>query len=391
MIPELSLLFLSAAAASAGLSWVARKWAPSIGLLDEPDGKRKLHRRATPLGGGIAIATAFAIVLAATRWTGPCHAAGSSLLPSLLLAGIWLTAVGTLDDLVDLRVRSKLVGQLLAVGILVIGGLRVDRVDLFGRAVQLGWLAVPVTAFWLMGAINSINLLDGMDGLASSLSLVMTLAITVIAGLRGDLSVAGPAVVFAGALGGFLLHNLPPARIFLGDGGSLVLGLVVGAFTILAAQGDGHGTAAMMPLVLWTIPILDCGLSIVRRTLAGRHLYAPDRDHLHHRLLDLLGSDRRTLAVFVTLSLLTATVSIASLRPGASWLATFAALFTVGLLAACQLLPRGNVRGASGRLPLWPEPCARPLETRPFPTLIEDPLVHGHGSESEMAAAQSSA
>ena len=157
-------------------------------------------------------------------------------------------------------------------------------------------MAVPLTVLWLLGAINAINLLDGIDGLATVLGLVLSLTFAAIALFVGRPEIAILSFVFAGSLAGFGLLNFPPASIFLGDSGSMLIGFLMG---VLAIKGSmkGPGTVLLAaPLAVWTLPILDSAAAIVRRKLTGRSIYAPDRGHLHHRLLDRLGSNVRVLA-----------------------------------------------------------------------------------------------
>ena len=143
--------------------------------------------------------------------------------------------------------------------------------------------------------MNSVNLLDGIDGLATMLGIILIATFAALAAAAGRMEVAWIAMVFAGSLCGFIRFNLPPASIFLGDSGSMLIGLVVGT---LAIQGTlkGPGTVLLAaPLAVWTIPILDSAAAILRRKLTGRSIYATDRGHLHHRLLERLGSNSRVL------------------------------------------------------------------------------------------------
>jgi UDP-GlcNAc:undecaprenyl-phosphate GlcNAc-1-phosphate transferase len=286
--------------ASGALTALVRRIAPRLYLVDTPDKRRKVHRRAIPLGGGVAVFVASAAVLAAFWYLpSPLQSLLQERPPHLgfLLAGaLVIVIVGTLDDLVELRGRQKLVGQILAAMIVTAGGLVIERIVLFGWELELGPLAVPLTLFWLLGAINAVNLLDGIDGLASVLGIILSGATAVLAALSGHPSVAIIAVVFAGSLLGFLRFNFPPASIFLGDAGSMLIGLMVGA---LAIHGSfkGPGTVLLAaPLAVWTIPVFDSAAAILRRKLSGRSIYTTDRGHLHHRLLDHLGSSRKVLA-----------------------------------------------------------------------------------------------
>ncbi|MCX7424615.1 MAG: MraY family glycosyltransferase [Planctomycetia bacterium] len=216
-------------------------------------------------------------------------------LPWLLLAGLVIVILGLVDDVRNLSGKQKLLGQIVAASILLAGGLLIERVECFGWLVGFGWLAYPITLFWFLGAINSLNLLDGIDGLAAMLGIILSCTIAAMSVLTGNYGVAIVAMVFAGSLLGFMRYNFPPASIFLGDTGSMLIGLVVGALAIRGSL-KGAGTVLLAaPLAVWTIPIFDSVAAILRRKLTGQSIYATDRGHLHHRLLNLLGSNRKVL------------------------------------------------------------------------------------------------
>jgi UDP-GlcNAc:undecaprenyl-phosphate GlcNAc-1-phosphate transferase len=367
-------IFLLACLVSLGLTALVREIAPRIGLTDDPDGHRKLHGRATPLGGGVAIYLTTAVILG-TLWllpgepppfddaiaataasdtaksgsadatTSPADAAartptdesagrpgdnlaprardmstklrvGYKELPALLLAGLIIVLVGLVDDWKGLRGRVKLAGQAVAVSVLIAGGVLIRRIDifgcqvsfevptysaaLFGHEIFFAPLAYLVTLFWLLGAINALNLLDGIDGLATILGIILSctiaaMAIVMAAQGATNQGVAIIAMVLVGSLLGFLRFNFPPASIFLGDSGSMLIGLVVGALAI-GGSLKGPGTVLLAaPLAIWTLPFFDSAAAILRRKLTGRSIYDTDRGHLHHRLMNLLGSNRKVL------------------------------------------------------------------------------------------------
>jgi len=193
--------------------------------------------------------------------------------------------------------KVKLLGQIIAALIVVAAGLQIDGFFVFGFEVRLGVLAIPFTVFWLLGAMNSLNLLDGIDGLATTVGIILCATIAVMALIIGQTAVAIVAAVFVGSLIGFLRFNFPPAKIFLGDAGSMLIGLIVGA---LAIGGSLKGTATVAlaaPMAIWALPMFDSFVAIVRRKLAGRSIYATDRGHLQHRLMALFTTNTRVLAV----------------------------------------------------------------------------------------------
>jgi UDP-GlcNAc:undecaprenyl-phosphate GlcNAc-1-phosphate transferase len=300
------------------LTPLTRRLATRFGLVDRPDGRRKIQAVPIPLAGGLAVfASATAALGGSLTFPGPLRdqvAAEAVGLLGLLAASAVICAVGVADDRGLLRGRHKLLGQVLAVAIVLGSGVVVRQVRLFGVVVDLGLLAVPFTGFLLLGAINSLNLLDGMDGLLSSVGVIVSLALAVMAALAGHWPAAAVALALAGALLGFLRYNLPPARAYLGDCGSMLVGLVLGTLAIQSSLKAPATVALATPLVVLTLPIFDTTAAILRRKLTGRSLYTTDRGHLHHCLL------RRGLSVWGVLFL----VSFFCLATGMAGLASAA-------------------------------------------------------------------
>ena len=255
-----------------------------LGIVDRPEGKRKTHRTPIPRGGGLAIALAYiaSILLVRFFW-------GSGLDPQLVL--VWkisaatavVLVVGLMDDLFGLRPWQKLTGQMVGAGIacwngIIVGGGSGAHADV--------WWRVPLTIIWLLVCSNAFNLVDGMDGLAAGLGLVSTLAMFAGAQLHHSTQLAMATIPLAGALLGFLRYNFHPATTFLGDSGSLSIGFILGCFSVvwIGQSSTFQGLAA--PLIALSIPLLDVTLAIGRRLLRGQHVFAADRRHIHHRLLD---------------------------------------------------------------------------------------------------------
>lgn len=220
----------------------------------------------------------------------------------LLGASILICIVGVVDDFVGLRGHYKLAGQIVAALILIGSGLVIRKIALFDQSFEMGILAVPFTLFWLLGAINAINLLDGIDGLAASIGIVLCLTLAAMAFIHGAFFETEMfiALALAGSLAGFLRFNFSPASIYLGDSGSMLIGLVVGAIAIKCSFKEAATVGLAVPFALWAIPILDSAAAIVRRKLTGRSLFATDRGHLHHTLL-LRGWSVRKSVIFISL------------------------------------------------------------------------------------------
>src|ERR1043165_8636760 len=277
---------------------VARTLAAKSGLVDQPDGRRKIHARPIPMAGGLAILlssfAAIGLTLLLSEGLGECLREESNRLLGLLLASAMICALGVADDYRLLRGRHKLLGQILTVLVLVHFDWVVRSVHCFDWRIELGILAIPLTVIWLLGTINSLNLLDGMDGLLGSVGLILCLALAGMSALEQRWAAACIAVVLAGALMRFLRFNFPPPTIFLGDAGSMLVGLLIGVLTIHRSQQQPSVSLAI-PIAFLTIPLFDTAAAIIRRKLTGRSIFTTDRGHLHHCLLRLRCSPRYVL------------------------------------------------------------------------------------------------
>ena len=273
----------SALALTAVVRAVAERW----GIVDQPDGRRKLHRRPTPLWGGVAVYGAAVVGLLAIQFgMGDASPQFVALSSTWMIAAGCVCIVGAIDDRYDLPSRIKLLLQIVSVLPIVLFGYSIDRIVAFGQPIELGWLGIPLTVLWLVGCINALNLIDGMDGLASIVGLSTVAMTGVIAASQGHDHVAVMATVLAASLAGFLIYNLPPASVFLGDSGSMVIGLSVGLLGIQGTLKTSATLAITAPAVVMTLPMFDIVAAVVRRKLTGRRFDTPDRLHIHHRLLD---------------------------------------------------------------------------------------------------------
>ena len=198
--------------------------------------------------------------------------------------------------------------------------------------------------FWLVGAMNAINLLDGIDGLATSLGIILSATIGVLAAMKGNYGVAVIATVMTGSLAGFLPYNLPPARMYLGDAGSMLIGLMVGAMAVRALLKTQGTFLLAAPLAIWAIPMLDSGAAILRRQLTGRSVYATDRGHIHHRLLQTLGSNIKVLMVVSACCLLTSVGAVLSVWFQHDLIAVISCLSVVAMLLITGAFGRAECR-----------------------------------------------
>ena len=331
-----------AGAANGVLTPLVTRLAHRYKWYDIPD-SRKLHTGLIPRIGGLAIflsitvaTTAGLVTLAAlgTRLPGPVG-------PLLAAAGglMMIFGVGLFDDFVPLRARVKLLLQIIAAAIIAAGGMRIDSISLplFGR-LELGLAAVPVTVFWIVGMVNSVNLIDGRDGLAGGITAFAAAGLAVVALLQGHLLTAIAAVAVFGAVCGFLVYNWPPASIFMGDSGSHLLGFTLAVLPLLDIAGAATLSTLVVPVTLVLIPILDCGAAVLRRVRQRVSLGTADTDHIHFILRDLGLSDRKILLAVYSVCAYLTTVAITTVV-----LLREAALYLVFVAWAGVLLAYGTL------------------------------------------------
>jgi len=271
---------------------------------DMPD-KRKIHTGLIPrLGGiGIFIGTSIAIIILLSISV-IFRSSGFALFVSYrifyLLTGLLLIyCVGLIDDFHNLKALIKFMFQLVAAGIITAGGYVIKTLTIpYLGTFSLGFISYPVTVLWIVGIANSINLVDGMDGLAGGITGFAALSIGIIMLIHNSPVPALISFALLGSIIGFLIFNFPPAKIFMGDSGSLFLGFTLASLplTVLNSPGKPEGIL-IATMTLLMIPILDTAAAIVRRVKSKKPIYAPDRKHIHHRLLDLGLSEKKILAV----------------------------------------------------------------------------------------------
>ena len=290
-----------------------------VGAIDRPDQFRRIHHGAIPRLGGLALAVGVGAGIIFTVLHEPFKLqTASEFRPHqnwpVLIAGLIILAVGFTDDIRSLSPRMKLLGQAAAVLVLYFGGIRINSIEILSLNVDLGFpvthvsifgfpatLALPsllVTVFWFLGCMNVWNLIDGMDGLASGVGLLVSGTLTLVAIHNENYDVAVTAVALAGSLAGFLLYNWHPACIFLGDSGALLIGLLIG---VIGVEGSMEGPSAIsivFPILAMGLPISDTVMAIFRRWVRNLPFSTADRRHVHHLLIGL-GLNPRQVALML--------------------------------------------------------------------------------------------
>lgn len=331
-----SLSFLLSLALVPLLAILARQ----VGLIDNPDKLRKLHDNGIPMVGGmlfiLVIPVTCLLVFASELAFEPFFSRATQWLANFLpirvpiaelvftgkdyweLIGLWLAAivlffVGIVDDRYNIRGRQKLLGQLVAATFLIYAGYQFEHLTIFGQRLEFGVLSGVVIYLWVLAAINSVNLLDGADGIASTIGAIMSLAICLMALYLGRVVDSIIAAAMAGVLLGFLRFNFPPARAYLGDAGSMLIGLLLAALSIRCMFKVNTIYAFVAPLALLAIPFIDTAAAIIRRRLTGRSIFSVDRGHLHHALMKRGYSPRVSLLWVAMLTSTTAAGAVLSL------------------------------------------------------------------------------
>lgn len=303
-----------------------------------PDAIRRLHARPTPLWGGVGVFLGAAVAVGAIATFQP-RGFADVVVPFGLSAGL-LSLVGMRDDLSPLSARTKLLCQIGVTLLIVLHGGYPEQVLLLGFHIHVGWVGAVFVIGWLVLGINALNLIDGMDALASVTGIVISVAIAVVAGVQGNFPVLVLALALAGGLAGFLVHNLPPATIFLGESGSSLVGLVL-SFLALQVAIDASATLHVTVLVLLLfVPLLDTHLAIARRLLSGRSIFHGDRSHLHHQLLGRGFGVWKTLALLGVYSGLAVAAACVAAIGGGEFFAWAAVLASTGLLFVGQYVGR---------------------------------------------------
>jgi UDP-GlcNAc:undecaprenyl-phosphate GlcNAc-1-phosphate transferase len=337
----LFLPFILALSITTACTPLLLRWAPRVGLTDLPGG-RKLHAGPVPRVGGIAMAAGILIPILLMPHLGAPLIGLVAGLCVLLAFGVW-------DDRVDLDYRLKFLGQFLAIGLCMsIGGVRIASLTLDAPLELPPAFAWGLTFVFLVGVTNAVNLADGLDGLAGGLAFLCLCAIAVFGATTGNWTVTTVALIESGAILGFLRFNTHPARIFMGDGGSQMLGFSIGVLAILVTQSESSVLSAALPLMLLGLPILDTLTAIVRRISSGRSPFASDRDHLHHRLLELGLAHHEAVALIYCIQVALFLLAYFLRFQSDALIVTVYAAFAVLLLAALGWAARSGWRAHAG-------------------------------------------
>jgi len=305
-IVALGLLLVASAVTSFLATTVVKRVAECVGAYDHP-GERRTHEKSTPRLGGLAIIFGFGfplLLLAANSRAAELVSKNISYLCAVLAAGALVVGLGVYDDVVGADAPKKFAAQIGAAVILVTFGFRFDLVSIAGGVFHLGFLGMLASIVWIVGVINAMNFIDGIDSLATVVSLTIAVAFAVIAVFRRDAFSLVMMTALAGSLIGFYPWNKPPAKIFMGDTGSLFIGLLLAAISIARPSKSPAALLIGGPMLALAVPVIDT-LIVMKQRFDGRHtplmkrisrMFNADRRHIHHILVERFGSIAKTIA-----------------------------------------------------------------------------------------------
>ena len=279
------------------------KLAKAIGAVDIPGG-RHIHTVPTPRLGGLGVFAGFILGYM-------LFGHQSAQMNSVLIGSFIIIITGIMDDIAELPVKSKLLGQTLAACIITFyGGILLKDVSAFGIYLDFGYFSYPLTIFFILGCINCINLIDGLDGLSGGISAIYFITIGIIASIQNKFGLEFVlSFVMLGSTLGFLVHNFNPAKIFAGDTGSMFFGFIIAVIALLGFKNVTM-TSLIVPLLVLAIPILDTIFAIIRRALKGESIAKADKFHIHHQLLNKKFTVKQTVLIIYLVDILFAVASI---------------------------------------------------------------------------------
>ncbi|WP_047984701.1 MraY family glycosyltransferase [Ornithinibacillus californiensis] len=291
-IIDLIIAFLISLISTLLLVYPIKKLAVKWNIIDLPN-YRKVHKNPTPRLGGLAIFLGTCLGVLYLWPTSFEH------FPAIVLGAIIIVATGMIDDKYAIKPIYKLVGQVIPAVLLILSGLIIERITLpfFGVVELAGPFSVIITLLWIVGITNAINLIDGLDGLASGVSTIALISILTMAIMDQEVLVIYLALTLIGSNLGFLFHNFHPAKIYMGDTGSLFLGYMIAVISILGLFKNVTLFSFIIPVIILAVPIFDTIFAMIRRFLNGEKIMNPDKKHIHHQLLAAGYSHRTTVLI----------------------------------------------------------------------------------------------
>lgn len=343
------LVFFSAIALSSLGTFIILRQQWRWGV-DVPDKKRKHHEQTVSRVGGLPIFLTLSIGFVFMAWKFPLFL--ENWWP-IILTNCLIFAVGFFDDLRPLGAKVKLLGQVGVACIIYALGISIDVLTnpIGDYYIDLGWWSFPVTVFWLVAIPNIVNLIDGMDGLATGFGMFLCITLAIVGHYALNPEAVTISIIMGGALTGFLIFNFPPARIFLGDGGAYLIGFFIASVSLFTSHKGTIMAALLVVIIALGVPILDTLFAIIRRAIRGIPIFRADAEHIHHRLLHIGFSKARALVAIYSVCLVLSLIGVSIFwSRGMSLPIAGTALVLMGLWAARYLGYVKSWNGLKGQL-----------------------------------------
>jgi len=317
---------------------LVRRLAVKIKAVDVPKDSRRMHKKPIPLIGGLAI---FAGFIVATLIFGKL----SREMVSILIGACIIVAIGIVDDIKPIPPVYKLIGQICAALVPALNGVVIENLtNPFADTgmVSLGVVGIPVTVFWIVAIVNAVNFIDGLDGLACGVSAISSITMFAVAFMVSDQPVILAMAALAGACLGFLPFNFNPAKIFMGDTGSMFLGFILATVSIQGLFKMYAVVSFAIPFVVLAVPLADIIFSVVRRVAKGKSPFAADRGHIHHKLIDMGLDQKQSVLILYCLSIVLGVISVIMTRTGEGKLLILAVAIIFAVLIALSVMMHGK-------------------------------------------------
>ena len=312
MLPRALITFIVAMVTAFVLTPLVRRLAFKIKAVDVPKDSRRMHKKPTPLIGGLAIFAGFMVAVVAFSRI-------DREMLSIIIGACIIIAMGIIDDIHAISPLVKLCGQVVAALIPVLNGVVIQNLTnpfADSGTLHLGIFSVPVTVFWVVAIVNAVNFIDGLDGLACGVSAVSSITMFIVAYMVSDSAVVLAMAALAGACLGFLPFNFNPAKIFMGDTGSMFLGFILATVSVQGLFKMYAVVSFAVPFVALALPLSDIVFAVVRRVARGQSPFAADRGHIHHKLIDMGLDQKQSVLILYCLSIVLGVISVIMTKTG---------------------------------------------------------------------------
>ncbi len=326
---------------SFALTPLVKKFAQLVGAMDVPKDSRRMHKVPIPRLGGLAIFLGFLLTVLLLVDLTP-------QLQSILLGSVIIVVLGVIDDIQPLRAWLKLIVQIIAALIPACSGVVVHILSnpVFfteNNYIQLGVLAIPITVIWIVLITNAVNLIDGLDGLAAGVSVIASLSVIVVALVLGDGITAVIMAALAGGCVGFIPYNFNPAKIFMGDTGATFLGYIMATVSVMGLFKSYDIISFVVPFLILGLPIFDTCFAFCRRLAHGKNPMAPDRSHVHHRLIDMGLNQKQAVAILYVVSVILGLSAVVLATSGALKAIIVLCAICAAVLVASQIFRHSHI------------------------------------------------